>query len=104
MLSAALHEESELRQSLAMEQVELLMVPQVNGDAEDLPTSSRPPSPPGSGTVTPTVTIGPCPRRLTPSYPPLNYGCVDENKIYRSSYPQDRNVDFIDGLGIRTVL
>ena len=104
MESAALQDLQELRQSFAMEQVELLTVPQTNGDAEGFPTSSRPPSPPESGTATPRVTIGLCPPRLTPLYVPINYGCVDEDKIFRSSYPQDRNVEFIDSLGIRSVL
>ena len=105
-------QETELRSELIMDQLNQLtsFPPLENGDATKSKkaksdfSSSRPPSPPESGTTTPRLTLAPCPTRLRPLYPPPNYGCVDRNKIYRSSYPQDRNVDFVRSLGVRTVL
>lgn len=66
--------------------------------------SSEPPSPPSTGSSTPRVTIGPCPSRLQPLIPPFNYGTVDVHTIYRSSFPQDRNLDFLQTLKIRSIL
>lgn len=97
-------DEIDLRHSLTMARVGLLTVPQSNSNGEDDLTSSRPPSPPESGTTTPRVTIAPCPSRLTPLFPPPNYTCVDEDKVYRSSYPQDRHVEFIDSIGVSSIL
>jgi hypothetical protein len=66
---------------------------------------SGPPSPPDdSGTTTPRVSIMPCPPRLKAYYPPPNYGTVEEDKIFRSSFPQDRHMDFVKSLGVRSVL
>ncbi|KAF2480180.1 protein-tyrosine phosphatase, partial [Neohortaea acidophila] len=57
-----------------------------------------------TGSTTPRVTIGPCPSRLQPLLPPFNYGTVDVHTIYRSSFPQDRNLDFLQTLKIRSIL
>ncbi|KAK5171271.1 tyrosine-protein phosphatase siw14 [Saxophila tyrrhenica] len=65
---------------------------------------SRPPSPPESGSATPRVTIAPCPIRLRPYIPPPNYGTVELHKVFRSSFPQDRHMDFVKTLGIRSML
>jgi hypothetical protein len=66
---------------------------------------SGPPSPPDdSGTTTPRVSIMPCPPRLKAYYPPPNYGTVEEDKIFRSSFPQERHMDFVKSLGVRSVL
>nr|POE82282.1 hypothetical protein CFP56_67046 [Quercus suber] len=65
---------------------------------------SRAPSPPSTGANTPTLRIAPCPDRLLPIYPPFNYGTVEHKSIYRSSYPLERNIDFIIRLHIKTVL
>ena len=67
-------------------------------------SSSRPPSPPESGSTTPRLTIAPCPPRLQPYVPPPNYGTVDIHKTYRSSFPQDRHMDFMISMKIRSVL
>lgn len=64
-----------------------------------LESKSRPPTPPDSGPSSP---IGP--ERLRSLIPPLNYGTVETHDIYRSSFPQDRNMDFVKTLKIRSVL
>lgn len=66
--------------------------------------SSRPPSPPSTGTTTPTLSIAPCPLRLWPFVPPPQYGVVEDATIFRSSYPQDRNMEFIKSLEIKSIL
>jgi len=48
--------------------------------------------------------IEPCPARLLPLVPPPNYGTVDEGCIYRSAFPQDRNLDFMQMLHVSTIL
>lgn len=108
---AAHQQDTELRSRLIMDQLtQLASFPSLeNGDVAKIgnvksEVTSRPPSPPESGTTTPRLTLAPCPTRLRPLYPPPNFGCVDLHKVYRSSYPQDRNVDFVRSLGIRTVL
>ncbi|KAF2166856.1 hypothetical protein M409DRAFT_54633 [Zasmidium cellare ATCC 36951] len=60
--------------------------------------SSRPPSPPETRSPTPRVSIAPCPSRLTPLVPPVNYGAVEKRTIFRSGFPQDRNVEFLERL------
>ncbi|KAK5138341.1 hypothetical protein LTR08_003402 [Meristemomyces frigidus] len=64
---------------------------------------SLPPSPP-SGAATPTLRIAQCPLRLRPLIPPPNYGAVKQGAILRSAFPQDRNVEFLKGLQVKTVL
>ena len=66
--------------------------------------SSGPPSPPESGSTTPRLTIAPCPERLTPFIPPPNYGAVECGQIFRSSFPQERHMDFVKELGVRSML
>ncbi len=95
-----MHELSQVSDLLSPETAE---VP-VNRKKTNEMSVSRPPSPPESGTTTPRLTIKPCPERLRPYYPPPNYGTVDKYKIYRSSFPQDRHISFVYGLGIRSVL
>ena len=112
MQYAAHQQDAELRSELIMDQLnQLTSFPSLeNGDAVKIGkakpdvSTSRPPSPPESGTTTPRLSLAPCPTRLRPLFPPPNYGCVDDFKIYRSSYPQDRHMDFVRSLGIRTVL
>ncbi|KAI7515039.1 hypothetical protein KC347_g204 [Hortaea werneckii] len=64
---------------------------------------SRPPSPP-SGTQTPSLRLEECPSRLRPQIPPPNYGAVKPGLLFRSAFPQDRNLDFLEDLNIRTIL
>lgn len=45
-----------------------------------------------------------CPPRLRSYIPPPNYGAIQEGAIYRSAFPQDRNLEFLEGLEIRTIL
>lgn len=65
---------------------------------------SRPPSPPETGTNTPTLRITQCPARLQPIVPPPNYGSVEDSCIFRSAFPQDRNMTFLKLLDIKLVL
>lgn len=109
---AATQQDAELRTKLIMDhlsQISDLLSPEtaealVNGKAMNEMSISRPPSPPESGTTTPRLTIKPCPDRLRPHYPPPNYGTVEDYKIYRSSFPQDRHISFVSGLGVKSVL
>ncbi|KAK3722693.1 tyrosine-protein phosphatase siw14 [Vermiconidia calcicola] len=63
-----------------------------------------PPSPPSSGSTTPSLNTGPPPPRLRAYVPPQNYGTVDPHTVFRSSFPQDGNIDFIKSLNVRSVL
>jgi hypothetical protein len=106
---AATQQDAEIRTRIIMHQLSDLLSPEaaegaVNGKKTNEMSVSRPPSPPESGTATPRLTIKPCPDRLRPYYPPPNYGTVEDHKIYRSSFPQDRHISFVSGLGIRSVL
>lgn len=65
--------------------------------------TSRPPSPP-TRAPTPGLRIPPCPLRLQPFVPPPNFGAIEDHKIFRSAFPQDRNLDFLDCLEINTML
>lgn len=60
---------------------------------------SRPPTPPDSGSSSP---LGP--ERLRSLIPPTNYGAVTKDNIYRSSFPQDRNLGFMKTMSIRSIL
>ncbi|TKA82314.1 hypothetical protein B0A55_01460 [Friedmanniomyces simplex] len=76
-----------------------------DGDMLGLAQSeSRPPSPPESGAATPTLRIPPCPCRLRPLIPPPNYGATQEGDVFRSAYPQDRNLNFLKLLDVRNLL
>ncbi|KAF2709281.1 hypothetical protein K504DRAFT_379312 [Pleomassaria siparia CBS 279.74] len=44
------------------------------------------------------------PDRLYPLFPPLNYGTVERKAIYRSSYPQVENFEFLKSLRLKTIL
>ena len=48
--------------------------------------------------------IEPCPARLLPLVPPPNYGTVEQGCVYRSAYPQDCNLDFMQFLHVSNVL
>ncbi|KAI7297065.1 hypothetical protein KC315_g18617 [Hortaea werneckii] len=65
--------------------------------------TSRPSSPP-SGAQTPSLRLEECPSRLRPQIPPPNYGAVKPGVLFRSAFPQDRNLEFLEGLNIRTIL
>lgn len=71
------------------------------------PSDSRPPSPPQTRSPSPSttrLTIAPCPARLTPLLPPINYGTVEKHTVYRSGFPHDRNVEFLEGLRLTSIL
>lgn len=42
--------------------------------------------------------------RLTPLLPPVNYGAVEKHTIFRSGFPQDRNVEFLEELGLNGMM
>ncbi|KAK4541233.1 hypothetical protein LTR36_008149 [Oleoguttula mirabilis] len=71
---------------------------------EGVEYTSRPPTPPESGAATPVLHIAHCPPRLRPLIPPPNYGATKSGAVYRSAFPQDRNIDFLSGLDVKTVL
>lgn len=66
--------------------------------------TSQPPSPPSSGATTPTLSIQPCPLRLRPLIPPPNFGACKNDFVFRSAFPQDRNIEFLKTMKIRSVL
>lgn len=67
-------------------------------------TSSQPPTPPESRSPTPRVTLMPCPVRLLPLVPAPNYGTVVDNTMYRSAFPQARNIEFMETLKLKSIL
>lgn len=57
-----------------------------------------------TGTVTPSSVRSVVPDRLNMRIPPLNYGAVIPGSIYRCSYPQPENYEFIKDLKIKSIL
>jgi hypothetical protein len=45
-----------------------------------------------------------CPNRLRSLLPPANFGAVETNAIYRSSYPTEENYEFLKSLKLKTIL
>ncbi|KAF2200448.1 hypothetical protein GQ43DRAFT_472714 [Delitschia confertaspora ATCC 74209] len=45
-----------------------------------------------------------CPDRLRSLLPPANFGAVTPGSIYRSSYPQPDNFEFLKSLNLKTIL
>lgn len=77
----------------------------VDADATDgVECTSQPPSPPSSGAATPILRIQPCPIRLRPLIPPPNFGACQNDSVFRSAFPQDRNIEFLKTINIRSVL
>lgn len=74
---------------------------------EDLPhenAESSAASTTETGTVTPSSVRSVVPDRLNMRIPPLNYGAVIPGSIYRCSYPQPENYEFIKDLKIKSIL
>ncbi|KAF2018149.1 hypothetical protein BU24DRAFT_479522 [Aaosphaeria arxii CBS 175.79] len=44
------------------------------------------------------------PARLQPTLPPINFGAVVKNNIYRSGYPSAENFGFLKSLKLKTIL
>lgn len=72
----------------------------LDGTSENVDYKSRPPSPP----TRPDSPYASYPSRLQPLLPPPNFGAVTDHKVFRSAFPQDRNLDFLDALGVKTLL
>lgn len=74
---------------------------------EDLPHESAESSAASTtetGSVTPSSVRSVVPDRLNMRIPPLNYGAVIPGSIYRCSYPQPENYEFIKDLKIKSIL
>jgi tyrosine-protein phosphatase SIW14 len=56
------------------------------------------------GTVTPALSVRSAAERFHSYVPPANYGAVLPGSIYRSSYPAEKNYEFIKDLKIKTIL
>jgi tyrosine-protein phosphatase SIW14 len=56
------------------------------------------------GTVTPASSIRSASERFHPFVPPSNYGAVVPGSIYRSSYPEAKNYEFIKDVKIKSIL
>jgi tyrosine-protein phosphatase SIW14 len=72
----------------------------VDGPTDNVDYKSRPPSPP----TRPDSPYAAYPMRLQPLLPPPNFGAVTDHKVFRSAFPQDRNLDFLEALGVKTLL
>lgn len=72
----------------------------LNETTEIVEYKSRPPTPPSRPDSPPTA----YPSRLQPLLPPRNFGAIIDHKVFRSAFPQDRNIDFLDALGVKTLL
>lgn len=81
-----------------------LVVPVNFKDMDVDTTTSRPPTPPETPPGIPNLSIQPCPIRLWPYIPPVNYGAVETDMIFRSSYPKKRHVQFMEKLRLSTLL
>ncbi|KAK6420991.1 tyrosine-protein phosphatase siw14 [Oleoguttula sp. CCFEE 5521] len=68
---------------------------------EGIERTSRPPSPP-TRPDSPANDL--LPLRLQLYTPAKNYGAVAEHTIFRSAFPQDRNLRFLECLNVKTVL
>jgi tyrosine-protein phosphatase SIW14 len=68
---------------------------------EGIELTSRPPTPPTRPDSPEKVA---CPARLHSRIPPRNFGAVTDHQIYRSGFPEARNLDFMRGLNIKTLL
>jgi tyrosine-protein phosphatase SIW14 len=74
---------------------------------EDLPhdnAGSSAASTTETGTVTPSSVRSVVPDRLHMRIPPANYGAVVPGSIYRCSYPEPANYEFIKDLKIKSIL
>jgi tyrosine-protein phosphatase SIW14 len=68
----------------------------VDGSDENAEAAkTRTPSP-----ITETIAPG----RLRSLFPPSNYGAVVPGSVYRSSYPQAKNFDFLQSLQLKTII
>ena len=56
------------------------------------------------GTATPAASIRSASERLHSLIPPTNYGAVLPGSIYRSSYPEEKNYEFLKDLRIKSIL
>lgn len=56
------------------------------------------------GTITPATSIRSAQARLYSLIPPTNYGAVLPGSIFRSSYPEEANYDFLRDVKIKTIL
>jgi tyrosine-protein phosphatase SIW14 len=56
------------------------------------------------GSVTPASSVRSAAQRLHAFIPPTNYGTVLPGILYRSSYPEQKNYEFIEDLKIKTIL
>ncbi|KAJ4405984.1 tyrosine-protein phosphatase siw14 [Didymella pomorum] len=72
-------------------------LPHSNGEGSAASTTE-------TGTVTPSSVRSVVPDRLNMRIPPLNYGAVVPGSIYRCSYPQPENYQFIKDLKIKSIL
>jgi len=57
-----------------------------------------------TGTVTPASSIRSATERLHSLIPPSNYGAVVPGRIYRSSYPEQKNYEFLKDLKIKSII
>ncbi|KAI8934444.1 hypothetical protein NX059_009176 [Plenodomus lindquistii] len=60
--------------------------------------------PDSQGTVTPAHSIRSATERLHSLIPPSNYGAVVPGMIYRSSYPEKKNYEFLKDLKIKSII
>jgi tyrosine-protein phosphatase SIW14 len=44
------------------------------------------------------------PGRLRSLFPPANYGAVLPGAVYRSSYPEPKNYEFLQSLKLKTIM
>jgi tyrosine-protein phosphatase SIW14 len=80
---------------------DLMLLPTAaDGPTDNVDYKSRPPSPP----TRPDSPYAAYPSRLQPLLPPPNFGAVIDHKVFRSAFPQDRNLDFLEALGVKTLL
>lgn len=57
-----------------------------------------------TGTVTPASSVRSATERLHSLIPPSNYGAVVPGSIYRSSYPEKKNYEFLKELKVKSII
>lgn len=72
---------------------------------EDLPVDESGENIDQAKTRTPSpITQTLAPGRLRCLFPPSNYGAVVPGAVYRSSYPQEKNFEFLESLKLKTII
>nr|OQO29590.1 hypothetical protein B0A51_03671 [Rachicladosporium sp. CCFEE 5018] len=94
-------DEMEVVEEQVFEAADATIASSITQAMEGIERRSRPPSPP-TRPDSPANDL--LPARLQLYTPAKNYGAVKEHAIFRSAFPQDRNLRFLECLNVKSVL